>query len=173
MRSLFLYTYLRFKSIFYSKIVCTVVTKKVFRQKYFVTCGCNRVHLPSPYSDGGADCHSKKTRPGANIFFYISFLCYKEFHGTIQFRFPKPPFSDPKKTLFDHCCSCLLVLPPNRRTKRYHYYFTEFLSLMLVQVHFACRLVFPLDHGVWKSQKKSHSTLRAKRATFTFWVDKS
>ena len=28
-------------------------------------------------------------------------------------------------------------------------------------------------HGVWKSKKKSHSTLRAKRATFTFWVDKS
>ena len=28
-------------------------------------------------------------------------------------------------------------------------------------------------HGVWKSQKKCHSTLRAKRATFTFWVDKS
>ena len=28
-------------------------------------------------------------------------------------------------------------------------------------------------HGVWKSQKKSHSTLRAKRATYTFWVDKS
>ena len=27
--------------------------------------------------------------------------------------------------------------------------------------------------GVWKSQKKSHSTLRAKRATFTFWADKS
>ena len=25
-------------------------------------------------------------------------------------------------------------------------------------------------HGVWKPQKKSHSTLRAKRATFTFWV---
>ena len=24
-------------------------------------------------------------------------------------------------------------------------------------------------HSVWKSQKKSHSTLRAKRATFTFW----
>ena len=30
-----------------------------------------------------------------------------------------------------------------------------------------------LLHGVWKSQKKSHSTLRAKRATFTFWKDKS
>ena len=29
------------------------------------------------------------------------------------------------------------------------------------------------SHGVWKSQKKSHSTLRAKQATFTFWVDKS
>ena len=28
-------------------------------------------------------------------------------------------------------------------------------------------------HSVWKSQNKSHSTLRAKRATFTFWVDKS
>ena len=28
-------------------------------------------------------------------------------------------------------------------------------------------------HGVWKSQRKSHSTLRAKQATFTFWVDKS
>ena len=30
-----------------------------------------------------------------------------------------------------------------------------------------------LLHGVWQSQKKSHSTLRAKRATFTFWGDKS
>ena len=30
-----------------------------------------------------------------------------------------------------------------------------------------------LAHGVWKSQKKSHSTLRAKRATFTIWVDQS
>ena len=28
-------------------------------------------------------------------------------------------------------------------------------------------------HGVWKSQKTTHTTLRAKRATFTFWVDKS
>ena len=28
-------------------------------------------------------------------------------------------------------------------------------------------------HCVWKSQKMFHSTLRAKRATFTFWVDKS
>ena len=28
-------------------------------------------------------------------------------------------------------------------------------------------------HSVWKLQEKSHSTLRAKRATFTFWVDKS
>ena len=28
-------------------------------------------------------------------------------------------------------------------------------------------------YGVWKSQKKSHSTLRAKRDMFTFWVDKS
>ena len=28
-------------------------------------------------------------------------------------------------------------------------------------------------HGVWKSHKKSHFTLRVKRATVTFWVDKS
>ena len=30
-----------------------------------------------------------------------------------------------------------------------------------------------LLHSVWKSKKKSHSTLRAKRATFRIWVDKS
>ena len=30
-----------------------------------------------------------------------------------------------------------------------------------------------LTHSVWSAQKKSHSTLRAKRATFTFWVNKS
>ena len=30
-----------------------------------------------------------------------------------------------------------------------------------------------LAYSVWKSPKKSHSTLRAKRATFTFWVDKN
>ena len=38
-----------------------------------------------------------------------------------------------------------------------------------------CSLLCP-RHGVWKSQKKSYLTLRAKRAThatFTFWVDKS
>ena len=32
---------------------------------------------------------------------------------------------------------------------------------------------FTLCHSVWKSPKKSHLTLRAKRATFTFWVEKS
>ena len=41
----------------------------------------------------------------------------------------------------------------------------------------ATQLVSPIRrrrmHGVWKSQKKSHSTLQAKRAMFTFWVDKS
>ena len=34
-------------------------------------------------------------------------------------------------------------------------------------------ICFPVVHSVWKSQKKSHSTLRAKRATFTFWVHKN
>ena len=62
------------------------VVKNVFLQKYFVTCGCNRVHLPSPYSDGGADCHSKKTRPGANIFFYI--FSSQSFCGTRNFTVP-------------------------------------------------------------------------------------
>ena len=38
------------------------------------------------------------------------------------------------------------------------------------EFHRKC-LIF--SHGVWKSQKKSHSALWAKRATFTFWVDKS
>ena len=37
----------------------------------------------------------------------------------------------------------------------------------------AGRPLMPLPHGVWKSQKKSHSTLRAKRATFTLRVYKS
>ena len=38
-----------------------------------------------------------------------------------------------------------------------------------------CYIKFTVDENsrVWKSQKKSHSTLRAKRAKFTFWVDKS
>ena len=40
--------------------------------------------------------------------------------------------------------------------------------------HFYCCLLLRIPRdGVWKSQKKSNSTLRAKRATFTFWVDKS
>ena len=29
------------------------------------------------------------------------------------------------------------------------------------------------SHGIWKSQKKYHSKLRAKRALFISWVDKS
>ena len=35
------------------------------------------------------------------------------------------------------------------------------------------KIKFQLRHSVWKLKKKSHSTLRAKRATFTCWVDKS
>ena len=31
----------------------------------------------------------------------------------------------------------------------------------------------PPKHSVWKSQKKSHSRLRAKRAAFIFWAEKS
>ena len=32
-------------------------------------------------------------------------------------------------------------------------------------------ILLTLTHGVWKSQKKYHLILRAKRATFTFWID--
>ena len=40
-------------------------------------------------------------------------------------------------------------------------------------VGFWCILSCKGKHSVWKSQKKSHSTLQAKQATFTFLVDKS
>ena len=42
-----------------------------------------------------------------------------------------------------------------------------------LKTHNSVKLKILYLHYVWKSQKKSHSTLRAKRATFTFWVDKS
>ena len=92
------------KSAMENGSLCQVVLNKDFFQY-----GCNRVHLSSSlliYSStmyivmvvcSGADCHSKKTRPGANIFFFPSpysvFLWYKEFHGTIQFgiSFLRPP----------------------------------------------------------------------------------
>ena len=35
------------------------------------------------------------------------------------------------------------------------------------------QLISAITHGVAKSQKKSHLTLRANRATFTFQADKS
>ena len=52
---------------------------------------------------------------------------------------------------------------------RYHltYRFLLFKYLLYIWLKIAH------SHGVWKSKKTSHSTLQAKRATFTFWVDKS
>ena len=41
--------------------------------------------------------------------------------------------------------------------------------------YIVCRTInniLKYNHGVGKLKKNSHSTLRAKRATFTFWVDK-
>ena len=44
---------------------------------------------------------------------------------------------------------------------------------------FGCSTILPTNkmvvimHSVWNWPKMSHSTLRARRATFTFWVDKS
>ena len=52
-------------------------------------------------------------------------------------------------------------------------------GVLLYCAHVPCWLVIGTvlwslqSHGVWKSQEKSHSKLRAKRATFSFWVDKS
>ena len=39
--------------------------------------------------------------------------------------------------------------------------------------HFKSIFHLNRPHTDWRSQKKSHSSLRAKRATLTFWVDKS
>ena len=39
---------------------------------------------------------------------------------------------------------------------------------MIISMHF-----FHYKHCGWKSRKMSHFTLQTKRATFTFWVDKS
>ena len=47
-------------------------------------------------------------------------------------------------------------------------YKKSILSRAAIFYYFSCVL-----HTVWKLKKKSHSALRAKRAMFTFWVDKS
>ena len=81
------------KSAMENGSLCQVVLNKDFFQY-----GCNRVHLSSSlliYSStmyivmvvcSGADCHSKKTRPGANIFFYI--FSSQSFCGTRNFTVP-------------------------------------------------------------------------------------
>ena len=56
--------------------------------------------------------------------------------------------------------------------KKEDYEFKSYLSSMIVK-HLYFLTTLRWWHGVWNSQKKSHSTLRAKRATFTFWVVKS
>ena len=47
-----------------------------------------------------------------------------------------------------------------------------FLYFKVVEI-LESNVVLVVVHSVWKSQKKSHSKLRAKRATFSFWVGKS
>ena len=100
-------------------------------------------------------------------------------------------------TLIKFCAYPLLLLSRRFSSSTYSLYWRTFYG---DQSHISCRndanlmtlsnlhksiTAFPvitlflrwykmtLMHGVWKSQKKSHSTLRAKPATFTFWVDKS
>ena len=67
---------------------------------------------------------------------------------------------------FCWCYSLSISFSMQKTLKCKNVFFFSYFSLFLAQKH---RRI----HGVWKSQKKSHSTLRAKRATFTVWVDKS
>ena len=49
----------------------------------------------------------------------------------------------------------------------------DFLSWIMALIMFFFCSTSVCWHSGWKSEKKSHSTLRMKRATFTFGVDKS
>ena len=51
--------------------------------------------------------------------------------------------------------------------------FKSFIQGTTLKPTISLATLFLRTHGVWKSQKKSHTTLRAKRTMFTFWVDKS
>ena len=85
-------------------------------------------------------------------------------------------FGIPRSSQFGKWCkrsclspnqSSLISYPPLRLLP-------SFLLLLELNDPFGSAMCYYVaGHGVWKSQKKSQSTLRAKRATFTFWVDKS
>ena len=67
----------------------------------------------------------------------------------------------------------VLIVAKQRRSP---FKLTRLLTKKFQKFNFAIFVQNLLGHPVhsgWKSQKKSHSTLRAKRATFSFWVDKS
>ena len=64
------------------------------------------------------------------------------------------------------CCSITLVRNAGIPVTMH----TPYATVLTPKVSIS---ISKLQYGVWKSQKKSHSTLRAKRATLTFWVDKS
>ena len=85
-------------------------------------------------------------------------------------RFQKLIKND-SNSFFSNCKQKYLLITFLKDTcpSRYHltYRFLLFKYLLYICLKIAH------SHGVWKSKKKSHSTLRAKRATFTFWVDKS
>ena len=61
----------------------------------------------------------------------------------------------------------LLFSMGNHGMRRSSFFLLLFYSLSRIEGGFLKK------HYVWKSFKMSHSTLRAKRATFIFWVDKS
>ena len=85
-------------------------------------------------------------------------------------------FGIPRSSQFGKWCkrsclspnqSSLISYPPLRLLP-------SFLLLLELNDPFGSAMCYYVaGHGVWKSQKKSYSTLRAKRATFTFWLDKS
>ena len=93
-----------------------------------------------------------------------------------------------KKSFFDAAIeTCMTLL----YTKLAQYHLRNFQNELLIAFRFSefvqneaqkisvdksiiiqmFRKIFKKRHSVWKSQNKSHSTLRAKRAKFTFWVN--
>ncbi len=84
---------------------------------------------------------------------------------------PKPAI------LLDFGCFCLAIWFSYAFLQLYPSIITTLLVVALESAWFhktkMLLICFLKIHGVWKSQRKYHSSLRAKQATFTFWVDKS
>ena len=87
------------------------------------------------------------------------------------------PMMPKKKILKNVKCIFTDFFSNDEKLSSGHKYLFSFWPLINFMMKLTCLLNLQfyetLCHSVWKSQKKYHSTLPAKRATFTFWVDKS